>query len=330
MVARAARRGVLPRGLLELERDAPTLRRLLREQPGDQGLALLLMDLLGWEVLLRRSVAPGHWWSEGGRLGTCGDHHFDRETGMPLAIEIRAIGLRMRWIPSGSFSTGSTDPGAGLTPDRFPELPVRRVRIPRGFWMSEVPLRRGQYWHSELGPMRRRGVDAEKPMEFAESRYAQALLDRTTEALRRAGRIPEGARLDLPSEAEWEYACRSGSETDLYSYPVDDIAWHAGNSSGKLQPVGGKLPNHWGLHDMLGNIREWCRDPWTPNHTTVPPRGEARIQKWYHSGVARGGSCETPRAELRCSLREEVRGYRRSPGRIARRAGVGLRVLLRW
>ncbi|MER6784862.1 formylglycine-generating enzyme family protein [Streptomyces sp. NPDC000658] len=63
----------------------------------------------------------------------------------------------------------------------------------------------------------------------------------------------------LPTEAEWEHACRAGTSGPRYG-PLDDIAWHRGNSGERVHEVGGRLPNPWGLYDMLGNVWEWCWD----------------------------------------------------------------------
>lgn len=67
----------------------------------------------------------------------------------------------------------------------------------------------------------------------------------------------------LPSEAEWEFACRAGTNAVRYG-ELDDIAWYKGNSNGSIQPVGQKEPNAWGLYDMLGNVWEWCEDVYDP------------------------------------------------------------------
>ncbi|MFJ6698231.1 formylglycine-generating enzyme family protein [Streptomyces sp. NPDC091272] len=93
----------------------------------------------------------------------------------------------------------------------------------------------------------------------------------------------------LPTEAEWEYACRAGTEGPGYG-PLDEIAWHRGNSEGAPQQVGGLLPNAWGLYDMLGNVWEWCWDVY-----------DAEVYGTYR--VLRGGGWFDERWSCRASVR---------------------------
>ena len=108
----------------------------------------------------------------------------------------------------------------------------------------------------------------------------------------------------LPSEAEWEYACRAGTQTRFYfgdSLSVGDVCeddgtrsqymWYCGNKSPYgSKPVGGKLPNAFGLHDMSGNLWEWCEDDWHGSYTGAPSNGSAWIDAPRGSDrVVRGG-----------------------------------------
>ncbi len=86
----------------------------------------------------------------------------------------------------------------------------------------------------------------------------------------------------LPTEAEWEHACRAGSTDSRYG-PLDEIAWHRGNSEGRVHEVGLKAPNRWGLHDTIGNVWEWCWDVY-----------DARVYGPYRA-FRGGGWCDVPR-----------------------------------
>jgi formylglycine-generating enzyme required for sulfatase activity len=137
------------------------------------------------------------------------------------------------------------------------------------------------------------GVDLNRPVEQVGWDDAVAYCVALTQQERAAGRIPFDQAYRLPTEAEWEYACRAGTTT-RFSYGDDpdysglaDYAWYSGNSNGSTHPVGQKLPNPWGLHDMLGNVWELCQD-WFgayPGGAVVDPQGPDT--GWYH--VIRGG-----------------------------------------
>jgi formylglycine-generating enzyme required for sulfatase activity len=128
-----------------------------------------------------------------------------------------------------------------------------------------------------------------------------------TQELRQRKLIPENAVLRLPSEAEWEYACRAGTTTAFsFGDKADDLgqyAWYKANSKGEDPPVGRKKPNAWGLYDMHGYVSEWCADAWAPTLEGTPLDGSPRQAKDAKERVMRGGSFADPPDELRCAFR---------------------------
>src|SRR5208337_387694 len=92
-----------------------------------------------------------------------------------------------------------------------------------------------------------------------------------------------------PSEAQWEYACRAGTETARYSENLDAIAWYHENSGNETHPVARKKANPWGLYDMLGNVWEWCKDVWVEDYTEKSRAG-ASADSASARRVIRGGS----------------------------------------
>lgn len=145
-------------------------------------------------------------------------------------------------------------------------------------------------------PSRFRG--ARRPVESVSFGDCQRFL----EAL---GRRVRGLRPRLPTEAEWEYACRAGGEGLNDVQDLDEMAWHRGNSGGGTQDVGGKRGNGWGLRDMMGNVWEWTGGS-----------GELGV-----CGVVRGGCWRSVAADLRI-------GMRALPGIAVRSERVGLRLAL--
>ena len=213
-------------------------------------------------------------------------------------------------IPAGEFLMGST------SEESFDhEQPLTRVRISRGFYLGKYEVTQGQ-WQEVMGS-NPSGFDECGP----DCPVERVSWDDVQEFIRNLNVAVGEERYRLPTEAEWEYAARAGTSGDRYGN-LDAIAWYRDNSldnSGRrTHPVGQKDPNAWGLHDMLGNVREWTQDRFGdyPGGSVTDPQGSAS-----GSGrVARGGSWNSDAGYCRASFRGNV-----SPGN---RSGIlGFRLL---
>ena len=186
-------------------------------------------------------------------------------------------------VPAGHFMMGSNE-------GEEDERPVRRVEFQRPFWMAKTEVTNQQYnQFKEI--LSEEGVDsqnknlekneipmprgAEYPVSYVSWTDAMNFCKWLTKKERRRGRLPEGYEYTLPTEAEWEYACRAGTTGD-YAGDVDAMAWHKGNSAEKTSSVGMKKPNAWGLYDMHGNVWEWCVDDWYASYANAPTNGSQR------------------------------------------------------
>ena len=188
-------------------------------------------------------------------------------------------------IPGGTFQMGST-----LNPS---EMPIHEVTLP-SFEIGAYEVTQTQYlavmgtnpsfWISYPG-------SDNNPVETVSWYDARAFCTALSALT--------GRTFTLPSEAQWEYACRAGTTT-LYSYGDSDAllgnyAWWWYNSDGTggpygTHPVGDKLPNNWGLYDMMGNVWEWCLDSWHTNYTGAPTDGSAWEPETGTYRIIRGGS----------------------------------------
>lgn len=196
----------------------------------------------------------------------------------------------MVFIPPGTFRMGSPTNEV----DRWDEGPQMDVIISRGFWMGKYEVTQGEYL-AVMGnnPSWFRG-DTNRPVDTVRWYEATNYCHLVTLRESAAGRIPANCVYRLPTEAEWEYACRGGTST-RFSYGDDpgyhdwttgwpvgytnltDYAWYGLNSENRTHPVGQKLPNLWGLYDMHGNVREWCQDWFAayPGGLQLDPQGPA-------------------------------------------------------
>jgi formylglycine-generating enzyme required for sulfatase activity len=246
--------------------------------------------------------------------------------GEELEFEIAAgVKLVMCWIPPGEFLMGSPEDEEGRVEDET----QHRVMITQGFWLAKTPTTQAQ-WKAVMGSnpsdfLRAiftanstalwKAVMGKNPSEFRGDTLPVESVSWNDVCGEESGtggflgelnrRVPEGVRFRLPTEAQWEYACRAGT-TGPYAGRLDEMGWYNANSGGRTHPVGQKKPNAWGLHDMHGNVWECCAD-WRLDydlHSLTDPTGPA--DGFYsRARVIRGGCWLDGPAAARSANREE-------------------------
>jgi formylglycine-generating enzyme required for sulfatase activity len=235
--------------------------------------------------------------------------------GMPRAGEphlVPDLALTLVWIAPGAFWMSGVQ---GTGDDTH-------VTLTRGFWLGRTEVTQAQ-WAAVARhlpvyrdtPLPSTFPGLERPVENVSWDMAVQFCQKLTELEAAAGRLPAGHAYDLPTEAQWEYACRAGDE-GIRPKALDEIAWYIDNSGGATRPVAKKRANPWGLHDMLGNVDEWCADWYAgyPGGAVKDPAGPAKgIYR-----VIRGGSWWAPagiclpglRNLWKSSLARETLGFR--------------------
>ncbi len=191
-------------------------------------------------------------------------------------------------IPAGSFEMGG-----GTYPD---EKPVHRVTL-RSFAIGRTEVTHGQ-WRAVMGnnPSRFSTCGDDCPVESVSWNDAQEFVRKLNQ---KTGKIYR-----LPSEAEWEYACRSGGKQEYCGGEgIDSVGWYAGNSGSKTHSVAGKQANAWGLYDMSGNVWEWTQDCWNESYTGAPGDGSAWTSGDCGQRVLRGGSWNGKPQYARAAIR---------------------------
>jgi TonB family protein len=190
-------------------------------------------------------------------------------------------GQRYVWIPPGSFTMGCSP---GDTECRDNEKPPHEQRIARGFWLGETEVTQAAY----------RRVTGDNPSAHKDD---QLPVERVVWEAARDYCVTIGGR--IPSEAQWEYAARGGTDQARYA-DLDAVAWHSGNSDGMTHLVAQKQPNAFGLFDMLGNVAEWVADSY-----------QGSLYK-----IIRGGDARANPTEARASFR-----LNRAPSRVGNATG---------
>ncbi len=279
--------------------------------------------------------------------------------------------LNMEWIAPGTFMMGSPASETGRKADESPET---QVTITKGYWLGKTELTIEQ-WKAVMGESLREHVikmlndeteydfagqkkklrefmnfsrdDPDRimanendslPMYFVSWDDAMEFCKKLTQQEKANGSLAEGYEFTLPTEAQWEYACRAGTVAATFAGPLiikdrnapllDSIAWYAGNSSlnysGKKlgnsgagpRNAGEKRPNAWGLQDMPGNIWEWCRDWYGPyaggkvTDPVGPMTGTGRVNRGGSWGSGPNDSRSANRARNPQSEKSAYRGFR--------------------
>ena len=207
---------------------------------------------------------------------------------------VDGIAYPFRWCPQGTFSMGAPE-------DEDPELwdeeyeydeHLHEVTLTKGFWMLETQVTQVM-WESVMGTTVQQQRDKEDPGEelYGEGTEYPIYYVNWEESRTFCKKLSSklGVQVSLPTEAQWEYACRAGT-TGAYAGDLDAMGWYYKNSGSKTHPVGQKKANEWGLKDMHGNVWEWCSDWYGKDYYTESPTSDPKGPDSGSSRVNRGGS----------------------------------------
>ena len=222
----------------------------------------------------------------------------------------RGVKMKQVLIPAGSFMMGSPDSDPDASNE---EKPHHKVTITKPFYMGIYPVTQDQY-QAVMGSNPSNFKGGANPVEQVNWHDAVAFCEKLS--------AKTGINIYLPTEAQWEYACRAGS-TGIFSGTgrVDQMGWYGGNSGGKTHPVGQKRPNAWGLYDMHGNVWEWCADWYGEDYYANASDDDPQGPSSGTNRVLRGGSWSSYPRSCRSADRA---GFDPS----IRYDGIGFRVVL--
>jgi len=220
---------------------------------------------------------------------------FDKKTKLPLEIRHKKTGMHFVFIPPGEFMMGSPDSEKDRDARREGTGKQHRARLTTPFYLGKYEVTQAE-WKAVVGNNPSKFPGDRNPVEMVSWDDCQTFVNRLQSAIRN----PDSEfRFSLPTEAQWEYACRAGTRTrfyygdDLDYKDLADHAWFKGNSGGKTHPVGEKKPNAWSLYGMGGNVCEWCQDCYASyvkgavSDPSGPERGNPLIRggSWYDTGT---------------------------------------------
>ncbi len=248
------------------------------------------------------------------------------------------VNLDMIAIAPGMFTMGSPTNEIGRLKN-YDET-QHEVTLTEGYWLGKYEVTQAQY-QTVIGTNpsdqpdymeKYYGVGDNYPVYYVSWNAANGFCAKLTAIEKAAGRLPEGYEYTLPTEAQWEYACRAGTTTALNngknltstnaSSNIDEVGWYGYNSNGKAHPVGQKQPNAWGLYDMHGNVLEWCLDWYEdyPTFSVIDPVGPSTGPNRLMRGGSWGSAAD--------SCRSATRLIYTPPGAVNRLKVNGFRVAL--
>lgn len=238
------------------------------------------------------------------------------------------VEFSMTMIPAGTFAMGSDESDADRNEDEGPqfevsvdsfwmgtyevsydefivfrEIELDSVIVEKPEWDADAIARPSPPYEDPTFGMGENGFPASSMTQFSALQYCKWLSEKS------------GIFYRLPTEAEWEYACKAGQTGSYYfdaaTESIDDHAWHYDNSTERFQKLGTKKANPWGLYDMLGNVSEWTLDQYKADaYTTLDSPEEVDHRPWLqptrlHPRTVRGGSWDDDKKLQRCTCRIE-------------------------
>ena len=233
------------------------------------------------------------------------------EAGYRMILTIHDVEYPFRWCPPGTFTMGSPVSEEGRNSDET----QHQVTISHGFWMLETEVTLGM-WESVMGSNPSAFIGGKLPVETVSWNDCQEFVQK----LIGLDVAPAGYRFSLPTEAQWEYACRAGTTTPFHSGDtIDRDMVNFGRNLGRTTAVGSYPANAWGLYDMHGNVWEWCLDLYDdyPPGSATDPLGDSSNT----SRVLRGGGWFHIAGDCRSAIRRD-----REPS--VRNNAVGMRLAL--
>ncbi len=179
-------------------------------------------------------------------------------------------------VPAGSFTMGSSGKEEGRSSDEW----QFEVRLIQPFWLAKTEVTQAQ-WEAVMGSNPSHFKGEQLPVENVSWKDTQAFITKLNDKQI----LPEGWKFALPTEEQWEYACRAGEKGPYSGGSLEEVGWYDGNSGSKTHEVGQKKPNAWGLHDMHGNVYEWCADLYAD---TLQGEGDQKVPESGGYRVRRG------------------------------------------